>query len=164
MDVDLFEEYEGDLNGTGLKIGLLVARFNELITSRLLQGAEQGLLKHQVKKSDINVVWVPGAFEIPLVAKHLAVTGKFDVIICLGAVIKGQTPHFEYVSTQVSNGISKISLDTETPIMFGILTTNDMDQALERSGGTSGNKGYESATGAIQMVNLLKKLDKQFRD
>ena len=155
----MFKQYEGDLNGTGLKVGLLVARFNELITSRLLNGAEKGLLKHQVKESDINVVWVPGAFEIPLVAKRVALTGKFDVIICLGAVIRGQTPHFEYVSAQVSNGISKISLETGVPIMFGILTTNDMDQALERSGGTSGNKGYESATGAIQMVNLLKKLE-----
>ena len=159
MSVNLFKQYEGDLNGTGLKVGLLVARFNELITSRLLNGAEKGLLKHQVKESDINVVWVPGAFEIPLVAKRVALTGKFDVIICLGAVIRGQTPHFEYVSAQVSNGISKISLETGVPIMFGILTTNDMDQALERSGGTSGNKGYESATGAIQMVNLLKKLE-----
>jgi len=160
----VFKEYEGTLNGTGLKMAILVARFNELITSRLLKGAEQGLLEHQMEKSDISIVWVPGAFEIPLVAKQLAVTGKFDALICLGAVIRGETPHFEYVSTQVSSGISKILLETKVPIMFGILTTNDMDQALERSGGTSGNKGYESATGAIQMVNLLKKLEKQFRD
>jgi len=164
LGVNLFNEYEGDLNGTGLKIALVVARFNEIITSRLLKGAEHALLKHHVEQTDIDVVWVPGAFEIPLVAQQVALVGQFDAIICLGAVIKGQTPHFEYVSAQVSDGISTISLETRKPIMFGILTTNNMDQALERSGGISGNKGYESATGAIQMVNLLKKLNKTFKD
>jgi 6,7-dimethyl-8-ribityllumazine synthase len=151
--------YEGKLISEGLKLAIVVGRFNEFIGSKLLSGAIDGLERHGVKEDDIEIIWVPGAFEIPLVAKKLAKTNKYDAIICLGAVIKGSTPHFDYVSSEVSKGIANTSLDTEVPIIFGVLTTNNIEQAIERAGTKSGNKGYDAAITAIEMVNLLKEIE-----
>lgn len=151
--------YEGKLISEGLKLAIVVGRFNEFIGSKLLSGAIDGLERHGVKEDDIEIIWVPGAFEIPLVAKKLAKTNKYDAIICLGAVIKGSTPHFDYVSSEVSKGIANTSLDTEVPIIFGVLTTNNIEQAIERAGTKSGNKGYDAAITAIEMANLLKEIE-----
>ena len=150
--------YEGKLISEGLKFAIVVGRFNEFIGSKLLSGAIDGLERHGVKEDDIEIVWVPGAFEIPLVVKKLAKTNKYDAIICLGAVIRGSTPHFDYVSSEVSKGIANTSLDTELPIIFGVLTTNNIEQAIERAGTKSGNKGYDAAITAIEMANLLKEI------
>ncbi|MFZ2463850.1 MAG: 6,7-dimethyl-8-ribityllumazine synthase [Caldibacillus thermoamylovorans] len=147
---------EGNLVGTGLKIGIVVSRFNEFITSKLLDGAEDALKRHGVTEDDVTVVWVPGAFEIPLAAKKLADQGGFDAIITLGTVIRGATPHFEYVSSEVAKGVANIGLQSGIPIMFGVLTTESVEQAIERAGTKAGNKGYESAVGAIEMGNLCK--------
>lgn len=151
--------YEGKLISEGLKFAIVVGRFNEFIGSKLLSGAIDGLERHGVKEDDIEIIWVPGAFEVPLVAKKLAKTNKYDAIICLGAVIKGSTPHFDYVSSEVSKGIANTSLDTEVPIIFGVLTTNNIEQAIERAGTKSGNKGYDAAITAIEMANLLKEIE-----
>lgn len=151
--------YEGKLISEGLKLAIVVGRFNEFIGSKLLSGAIDGLERHGVKEDDIEIIWVPGAFEVPLVAKKLAKTNKYDAIICLGAVIKGSTPHFDYVSSEVSKGIANTSLDTEVPIIFGVLTTNNIEQAIERAGTKSGNKGYDAAITAIEMANLLKEIE-----
>ncbi|TKC18038.1 6,7-dimethyl-8-ribityllumazine synthase [Robertmurraya kyonggiensis] len=149
---------EGNLVGTGLKIGIVVSRFNEFITSKLLGGAEDALVRHGVKDEDITVMWVPGAFEIPLAAKKLAEQGSFDAIITLGTVIRGATPHFEYVSSEVAKGVANTGMQSGIPIIFGVLTTDSIEQAIERAGTKAGNKGYEAAVGAIEMGNLYKNL------
>jgi 6,7-dimethyl-8-ribityllumazine synthase len=146
--------FEGKLNGDGLKIAVIVGRFNEFITSKLLEGCEGGLRRHGV--SDIDVVWVPGAYEIPLVAKKLAKTGKYDAIVALGTVIRGSTTHYDYVCNETAKGISTVSLTHEIPVIFGVLTTENIEQAIERSGTKAGNKGYDAAVSAIEMANLLK--------
>ncbi|WP_127836777.1 6,7-dimethyl-8-ribityllumazine synthase [Clostridium prolinivorans] len=148
--------YEGKLISQGLKFGIVVGRFNEFIGSKLLSGALDALKRHGALEDDIEITWVPGAFEIPLTAKKLAKSNKYDAIICLGAVIRGATPHFDYVSSEVSKGIANVSLETETPIIFGVLTTDTIDQAIERAGTKGGNKGYDAAVTAIEMANLLK--------
>ncbi|KPU27462.1 6,7-dimethyl-8-ribityllumazine synthase [Caloranaerobacter sp. TR13] len=150
--------YEGKLIAQGLKFGIIVGRFNEFISSKLLSGALDGLKRHGVNEEDIEVTWVPGSFEIPLIAKKMAKSKKYDAVICLGAVIRGATPHFDYVASEVSKGIAKVSLDTEIPVIFGVLTTDTIEQAIERSGTKAGNKGYEAALTAIEMANLLKEL------
>ncbi|HAM80483.1 6,7-dimethyl-8-ribityllumazine synthase [Ornithinibacillus bavariensis] len=148
--------FEGNLVGTGLKIGIVVSRFNEFITSKLLVGAKDALKRHGVHEDDVTIVWVPGAFEIPLAAKKLADNGSFDAIITLGTVIRGATPHFEYVNSEVAKGIANIAIQSGVPIMFGVLTTESIEQAIERAGTKAGNKGYEAAVGAIEMGNLYK--------
>lgn len=150
--------FEGKLIGTGLKIGIVVSRFNEFITGKLLSGAEDALTRHGVNENDVTIVWVPGAFEIPLAAKKLAEQGKFDAIITLGTVIRGATPHFEYVSNEVTKGVANIGLQSGIPVIFGVLTTESIEQAIERAGTKAGNKGYEAAVGAIEMGNLYKQL------
>lgn len=147
--------YEGNLISEGKKYGIVVGRFNEFIGSKLLSGALDALKRHGVKEDEIEISWVPGAFEIPLVAKKMAKTKKYDSVICLGAVIKGSTAHFDYVSSEVSKGIANVSLDTEVPVIFGVLTTDNIEQAIERAGTKAGNKGYEAAVTAIEMANLL---------
>lgn len=147
--------YEGKLVSEGKKYGIAVSRFNEFISGKLLSGALDALRRHGVNDDEIDIAWVPGAFEIPLAAKKMANTGKYDAIICLGAVIKGSTDHYEYVSNEVTKGIASVSLSTEIPVIFGVLTTNDIEQAIERAGTKSGNKGFEAAMTAIEMANLL---------
>lgn len=149
---------EGNLIAEGLKIGIVAARFNEFIVSKLLCGALDGLKRHGVEEENIEVVWTPGAFELPLVAKKMAQNEKYGAIICLGAVIKGSTPHFDYVCAEASKGIATVSLQTEKPVIFGVLTTNTIEQAIERAGTKAGNKGYDAAITAIEMSNLLKNL------
>lgn len=151
--------YEGKLVSEGIKIGIIVTRFNEFITSKLLSGAMDGLLRHDVAEDDIDVAWVPGAFEIPLIASKMAKSGKYDAVICLGAVIRGTTTHYDYVCSEVSKGIANVSLASDIPVMFGVLTTENIEQAIERAGTKAGNKGYECALGAIEMVNLIKKIE-----
>ena len=150
--------FEGNLVSKDIKVGIVVARFNEFITSKLLGGAMDGLLRHDVKESDIDVAWVPGAFEIPLIASKMAKSGKYDAVICLGAVIRGSTSHYDYVCSEVSKGIANVSLNSDIPVMFGVITTENIEQAIERAGTKAGNKGYECALGAIEMVNLLKEI------
>lgn len=147
--------FEGKMTQDGIKVGIVVARFNEFITSKLLGGAMDGLLRHDVKEQDIDVAWVPGAFEIPLIAKKMAKSGKYDAVICLGAVIRGATSHYDYVCNEVSKGIASVSLECEKPVLFGVLTTNNIEQAIERAGSKAGNKGYECAVSAIEMANLI---------
>ncbi|RGX07170.1 6,7-dimethyl-8-ribityllumazine synthase [Paraclostridium sordellii] len=147
---------EGKLVAEDLKIGIVVGRFNEFIVSKLLGGALDGLKRHGVDENNIDVAWVPGAFEIPLIAKKMAKNEKYDTIICLGAVIKGSTPHFDYVCAEVSKGIASVSLSSEKPVIFGVLTTDTIEQAIERAGTKAGNKGYDAAVTAIEMANLLK--------
>ncbi len=150
--------YEGKLVAEGLKFGIIVGRFNEFIGGKLLGGAIDGLKRHGVEEDEIEIAWVPGAFEIPLVAKKMAESKKYNAVICLGAVIKGATPHFDYVSSEVSKGIANVSLETETPVIFGVLTTDTIEQAIERAGTKAGNKGYDAAVTAIEMVNLINQL------
>jgi len=152
--------FEGNLIGTGLKIGIVVSRFNEFITTRLLSGAEDALSRHGVNEDDISVMWVPGVYEIPLAAKKLAASSKYDAIITIGTVIRGATPHFDYVSNEVAKGVANVSLSTEVPIIFGVLTTENIEQAIERAGTKAGNKGYEAAVNAIEMGNLYNQLTK----
>lgn len=149
---------EGNLVAEGIKVGIVVGRFNEFIVSKLLGGALDGLKRHGVLEENIDVAWVPGAFEIPLVAKKMAKNEKYDAVICLGAVIKGATPHFDYVCAEASKGIASVSLSIEKPIIFGVLTTDTIEQAIERAGTKAGNKGYDSAVTAIEMVNLLNNI------
>lgn len=151
--------YEGKLISEKIKIGIVVSRFNEFIGGKLLTGALDGLKRHGVLDDDIEIAWTPGAFEIPLAAKKMAKTKKYDAIICLGAVIKGSTPHFDYVSSEVSKGIANVGLETELPVIFGVLTTDNIEQAIERAGTKSGNKGYDAATTAIEMVNLFREIE-----
>ena len=147
--------YEGKLVAQELKFGIIVGRFNEFIGGKLLDGALDALKRHGAKESEIEVAWVPGAFEIPLAAKKMAKLNKYDAVICLGAVIRGATPHFEYVSSEVTKGIASVSLETEIPVVFGVLTTDTIEQAIERAGTKAGNKGYDAAVTAIEMSNLL---------
>lgn len=147
---------EGSLVAQGIRVGIVVGRFNEFIVSKLLGGALDGLKRHGVAEENIEVAYVPGAFEIPLIAKKMAESDKYDAVICLGAVIKGATPHFDYVCAEAAKGIASVSLITEKPVTFGILTTNTIEQAIERAGTKAGNKGYDCAVTAIEMVNLLK--------
>ncbi|HBZ0201451.1 TPA: 6,7-dimethyl-8-ribityllumazine synthase [Clostridioides difficile] len=151
--------YEGKLIGKDLKIGIINSRFNEFITSKLLSGAEDCLLRHDVSPENIEIVWVPGAFEIPLVAQKMAKSGRYDAIICLGCVIRGATSHYDYVCSEVSKGIAKVSLDSELPVIFGIVTTENIEQAIERAGTKAGNKGYDCAMNALEMANLFKSLN-----
>lgn len=148
--------FEGSLVARELKFGIIVGRFNEFIGGKLLSGAIDALKRHGVDEDDIEITWVPGAFEIPLVAKKMAKTQKYDAVICLGAVIRGATPHFDYVSGEVTKGIASVSLETEVPVIFGVLTTDTIEQAIERAGTKAGNKGFDAAVTAIEMVNLLK--------
>ncbi|MBS4190857.1 6,7-dimethyl-8-ribityllumazine synthase [Bacillus sp. FJAT-49705] len=151
---------EGHLLGTGLKIGIVVSRFNEFITGKLLSGAEDALKRHGVKDEDVTVVWVPGAFEIPLTAMKLAQASDFDAIITLGTVIRGATPHFDFVSNEVAKGVAATGMQSGIPIIFGVLTTDTIEQAIERAGTKAGNKGWEAAVGAIEMGNLYKQMSK----
>lgn len=148
--------YEGSLVSDGIRVGIAASRFNEFITSKLLAGAVDGLKRHNVEEDQIEVAWVPGAFEIPLIASKMAQSGKYDAVICLGAVIRGNTSHYEYVCSEVSKGIAAVSLNSQVPVMFGVLTTETIEQAIERSGTKAGNKGFECALGAIEMVNLIR--------
>lgn len=148
--------YEGKLISQKHKFGIIIGRFNEFIGSKLLEGALDALKRHGVSEDNIEITWVPGAFEIPLVSKKMALTNNYDAVICLGAVIRGSTPHFDYVSSEVSKGIASVSLDTGIPIIFGVLTTDTIEQAIERAGTKAGNKGYEAAMTAIEMANLLE--------
>lgn len=150
--------YEGKLVSEGVKVGIVVARFNEFITSKLLGGAIDGLKRENVKEDDIDVAWVPGAFEIPLIAKKMAESKKYDAVICLGAVIRGATSHYDYVCAEVSKGVAQVSMNSDIPVMFGILTTDTIEQAVERAGTKAGNKGFECAQGAIEMVNLIREM------
>ncbi|MDE6182744.1 MAG: 6,7-dimethyl-8-ribityllumazine synthase [Eubacteriales bacterium] len=152
--------YEGKLVAENLKVGIVISRFNEFITSKLLSGALDCLKRENVKDDDIDIAWVPGAFEIPLIASKMANSKKYDVIICLGAVIRGSTSHYDYVCNEVSKGISQVSLNSNLPVIFGILTTDTIEQAIERAGTKSGNKGFECAQEAIEMANLVHLLEK----
>jgi 6,7-dimethyl-8-ribityllumazine synthase len=147
---------QGDLSGKGFKFGIVAARFNDFITGRLVDGALDGLQRHGVADSDVEILKVPGAYEIPLAAKVLAQSKKYHAIICLGAVIRGATPHFEYVSAEVSKGVASVSLESGLPVIFGVLTTDTIEQAIERAGTKSGNKGWDAALAAIEMANLMK--------
>ena len=150
---------EGKMTAREIRIGIVAARFNEFITSRLVGGALDGLRRHDVGEDCIDVAWVPGAFEIPLLAKKMAKSGKYDAVICLGAVIRGSTSHYDYVCNEVSKGIAAVSMETEVPVMFGVVTTENIEQAIERAGTKAGNKGYDCALGAIEMVNLIRTMD-----
>lgn len=150
--------YEGKLVAEGLKIGIVAGRFNEFIVSKLVAGALDGLKRHGVEEEAIELAWVPGAFEIPLIASKMAKSNKYDAVICLGAVIKGSTSHYDYVCAEVSKGIAQVSLSTGKPVMFGVLTTDSIEQAIERAGTKAGNKGYEAAVSAIEMANLLNNI------
>lgn len=149
---------EGNLIAQGQKFGIVAGRFNELITNKLLGGALDGLKRHGVRDEDIDVAWVPGAYEIPLIAQKMAQSQKYDAVICLGAVIRGSTPHFDYVAGEVAKGIAQVSLQTGRPVIFGVLTTENIEQAIERAGTKSGNKGFDAAVTAIEMCNLITKL------
>ena len=150
--------YEGNLIGSGLRVGIVVSRFNELLSSRLLGGALDALGRHGIPEESVDVAWVPGAFEIPLVAMKMAASKKYDAVIALGVIIRGATPHFEYVASEVSKGVAHASLKTGVPVMFGVVTADSIEQAVERSGTKHGNKGWDVAVGAIEMANLLKGL------
>ncbi len=142
-----------------MKVGIVAARFNEFITGKLLSGALDGLSRHGVEGDDIDIAWVPGAFEIPLIASKMAKSGKYDAVLCLGAVIRGSTSHYDYVCAEVSKGIATVSLNSDVPVMFGVLTTDTIEQAIERAGTKAGNKGYDCALGAVEMVNLIRAIE-----
>jgi 6,7-dimethyl-8-ribityllumazine synthase len=150
--------FEGTLLGKGLKFGLVVSRFNEFITKRLLEGAEDALLRHGVGQEDIDVAWVPGSFELPLIAQKLAQTKRYDAIICLGAVIRGGTPHFEYITAEVTKGVAQVGLSSGLPVIYGIVTADSLEQAIERAGTKEGNQGFKAASSAIEMANLAKSI------
>jgi len=152
------KHYQGALLGEGLKFGLVVSRFNDFISGRLLEGAQDGLTRHGVKEEDIEVAWAPGSFEIPLVAKKLAQSGRYDAVLCLGAVIRGGTPHFDYIAAEASKGVAKVGLDTGVPVIFGIITADVLEQAIERAGTKEGNAGFKAAMSGIEMANLMKSL------
>ncbi len=149
---------EGMLNASGRRFGIIISRFNELIGRKLLEGAMDCLIRHGADPADITIVWVPGSFEIPLTAKKVAKSRKYDAVICLGAVIRGSTPHFDYVSSEVSKGVASVGLETEIPVIFGVLTTDSIEQAIERAGTKAGNKGFDAALSAIEMVDLYSKM------
>lgn len=152
------KKYEGQLLAEGLKFGIVASRFNEFITNKLLEGAIDALKRHGTADADIAIAWVPGAFEIPMVAKKMAETGSYNAVICVGAVIRGSTPHFDYVAAEVSKGVAQVGLQTGVPAIFGVITTENIEQAIERSGTKSGNKGFEAAEAAIEMANLLRSM------
>lgn len=149
---------EGNVVAENLKIGIVGARFNEFIVSKLIDGARDGLIRHGVSDDDITLAWVPGAFEIPLVAKKMAMSGNYDAVICLGAVIRGATSHYDYVCAEVSKGIAAVGLESGIPVLFGVVTTDNIEQAIERAGTKAGNKGYDCALSAIEMINLSRQL------
>ncbi len=151
--------FEGKLVSKDIKIGIVAARFNEFITSKLLGGAIDALTRHNVDEDDIEIAWVPGAFEIPLIASKMAKSGKYDAVVCLGAVIRGGTTHYDYVCSEVSKGIANVALNTDIPVMFGVLTTENIEQAIERAGTKAGNKGFQCAEAAIEMVNLIREIE-----
>ena len=151
--------FEGKLVSEGMKIGIVAARFNEFIVSKLVSGAMDALTRHDVKEEHIDLAWVPGAFEIPLIAQKMAACGKYDAVICLGAVIRGATSHYDYVCNEVSKGITSVSLNSGIPVLFGVVTTENIEQAIERAGTKAGNKGYDSAMAAIEMVNLIRTIE-----
>ena len=151
--------FQGTLVADGLRVGIVASRFNEFITAKLLSGAMDGLLRHGVREEDIQLAWVPGAFEIPLIAQKMARSGRYDAVICLGAVIRGATSHYDYVCNEVSKGIAAVSLETGVPVLFGVLTTENLEQAIERAGTKGGNKGYDCALSAVEMCNLLRALE-----
>ena len=148
--------YEGNLLGKGLKFGLVVSRFNEFFSRKLLEGALDALLRHGVAETDIEVAWTPGSFEIPLIAQKMAQSKKYNAVVCLGAVIRGGTPHFDYIASEVTKGIANVSLNTGVPVIYGVITTDTLEQAVERSGTKEGNKGFDAAVSAIEMANLVK--------
>ncbi len=150
---------EGNVVANGIKIGLVASRFNEFIVSKLIGGAQDACVRHGVREEDLTLAWVPGAFEIPLVAKKMAASGKYDAVVCLGAVIKGSTSHYDYVCAEVSKGIAAAGMETGVPILFGVLTTDNIEQAIERAGTKAGNKGYDAACSAIEMVNLIRNMN-----
>ncbi|HEY93067.1 MAG TPA: 6,7-dimethyl-8-ribityllumazine synthase [Dehalococcoidia bacterium] len=152
------KHFEGILLGEGLKFGLVISRFNEFITRKLLDGAQDALLRHGASQENIDIAWVPGSFEIPLIAKKLAETKRYDAVICLGAVIRGGTPHFEYIASEVTKGIAKVGLETGLPVIYGVITADSLEQAIERAGTKEGNKGFEAAVNAIEMVNLTRSI------
>lgn len=152
------KKLEGKVIGQGIKVGIVAARFNEFIVSKLVGGANDALVRHGVSEDDITLAWVPGAFEIPMVANRMASSGKYDVVICLGAVIKGSTSHYDYVCAEVSKGVAQVGLNTGVPTIFGVITTDNIEQAIERAGTKAGNKGYDAACTAIEMANLLKEM------
>ena len=152
--------FEGKVVSEGMKVGIVAARFNEFIVSKLVAGAQDALVRHDVKEEDIDLAWVPGAFEIPLIASKMAKSGKYDAVIALGAVIRGSTTHYDYVCSEVSKGIANVSLNSDIPVMFGVITTVNIEQAIERAGTKAGNKGYDCALGAIEMVNLIRNIEK----
>lgn len=156
MTAKRMKTIQGNLNVDKLRFGIIVARFNEFIGSKLLSGAMDALIRHGAEKDLIEMAWVPGAFEIPLIAKRMAKSGKYDAIICLGAIIRGNTPHFDFVASEVTKGIAMVSLETEVPVSFGILTTDNIEQAIERAGAKAGNRGFDAAMTAIEMANLMK--------
>lgn len=151
---------EGKLISSNTRIGIVAARFNEFIVSKLVSGAVDGLMRHGVDEDAIDLAWVPGAFEIPLIASKMAKSGKYDAVICLGAVIRGATSHYDYVCSEVSKGVANVALNTDIPVMFGVLTTDTLEQAIERAGTKEGNKGFECAEGAIEMINLVQEMEK----
>lgn len=152
------KKIEGKLTGKGLKVGIVVGRFNEFISGKLLEGSLDALRRHDTSEDDVEVAWVPGAYEIPLVAKKMAATDKYDAVICLGAVIRGSTPHFDYVANEVAKGVAMVGLETGKPVIFGVITTDSLEQAIERAGTKSGNKGFDAAMSAIEMANLMKEI------
>ena len=154
------KRFEGKLVSENIRVGVVCARFNDFIVSRLLAGCEDTLLRHGVREEDIAVAWVPGAFEIPLIASKMAKSGKYDAVIALGAVIRGSTSHYDYVCSEVSKGVANVALSSDIPVMFGVLTTDTIEQAIERAGTKAGNKGSECAQGAIEMVNLIRELER----
>ena len=150
------KNYEGNLLGKGLKFGLVVSRFNEFFSKKLLEGAQDALLRHGVNETDIEVAWTPGSFEIPLIAQKMAKSNKYDAVVCLGAVVRGSTPHFDHIAAEVTKGIAKVNMDTGVPVIYGVITTDTLEQAIERSGTKEGNKGFDAAVSAIEMANLVK--------
>ena len=152
--------FEGNVVSENIRVGIVAARFNEFIVSKLVGGALDGLKRHGVNEEDVDVAWVPGAFEIPLIAKKMAQCGKYDAVICVDAVIRGSTTHYDYVCSEVSKGIASVSLSSDIPVMFGVITTENIEQAIERAGSKAGNKGYDCALGAIEMVNLIREIEK----
>ena len=150
------KQYEGMLLGKGLKFGVVISRFNEFFSKKLLEGAQDALRRHGVVEEDIELAWTPGSFEIPLIAQKMAQTKKYDAVICLGAVIRGSTPHFDQIAGEVTKGIAKVNLDTGVPVIYGVITTDTLEQAIERSGSKVGNKGFDAAVSAIEMANLVK--------
>ncbi len=150
--------FRGELHGAGLRLALVVSHFNETVTSRLLAGARSALEGHGVQDDDVDVAWVPGAFELPIAARRLAESRRYDAVVCLGAVIRGETPHFEYIAAETARGVAQVSRDTGVPTIFGVITPNTLEQALDRAGGKVGNKGYDAAVNAIEMANLMRQL------